>query len=251
VQHLAKDTEARGDAHRLVDDRLHDQIGGLLGRERRHVLVDLGGRDHRRTHQRHVDRRERDAHVDELARRTARPRIERGFGCHVGGEARRVGEHADRRDVDDVTATLSCHQGQNAEREAQCTEVVDRHRPLEIVKPVIGILDCTADRAPGAVDEDVDRAQSGDALFDHLLGNPRRRDVGLHELVAHTLGLDHRPRRAVVIHDAGHEDVRPALGESERECLAEARVAPGDNGVAALQAEEVHGELGDVHGGRS
>ena len=73
------------------------------------------------------------------------------------------------------------------------------------------------------------------------------RDVGLHELVAHALGLDQLAGGAVVVDDARHEHVRAALGEREREGLAEARVAAGDDGVLALEAEVVQREIGDRH----
>ena len=99
-----EDAQPRRDPHRTVDDRLDDEVGGLLRRERGNVLVDAGRRDHRRAHQRHVDGRERDALVDELRRGAGRERVERRLRSHVRGEARRVGQHADRRDVDDVAA---------------------------------------------------------------------------------------------------------------------------------------------------
>ena len=147
VQQRAEDAQARGDAHRLVDDRLDHEVGRLLGRERRHVVVELGRRDHRRLHQRHVDGGEGDVVVGELARRAAGEGIQRRLGGHVGGEARRLGEHADRRDVDDVAVPVLHHRRQEPHDEAKAAEVVELHRALEVVEAVEGRRDPPADGA--------------------------------------------------------------------------------------------------------
>ena len=51
-----------------------DHVGGLRGRDRRELVVDLRRRDHRRAHQRHVDRGEADPVADQLG---GRPRCSR------------------------------------------------------------------------------------------------------------------------------------------------------------------------------
>ena len=76
----------------------------------------------------------------------------------------------------------------------------------------------------------------------------RRRDVGLQVLVADALGLDQLARGAVVVHDARHEHVGAALGERQREGLAEAGVAARDDGLLAREREEVHREIPDLQG---
>ena len=76
VHDLPQDAQARGNAHWLEDAGLRDHVGSLLGRQRGHVVVDLGGRDHGRAHQGHVDGGERDALVGKLARSAARPGVQ-------------------------------------------------------------------------------------------------------------------------------------------------------------------------------
>jgi hypothetical protein len=108
VHDLGHHAEARRDALRPADDRVGNHVGRFFRRDdRRHVLVDLGRRDHRRAHQRHVDDRELHALVVELGRGAARERFERGLGRDVGREPRRIRQHADRGDVDDVTRSCA------------------------------------------------------------------------------------------------------------------------------------------------
>ncbi len=178
VADRAEDAEARRDAHRLVDDRLDDEVGRLLGRQRRHVLVHLGRRDHRRAHERHVDRREVDALVEELGRRARGERVERRLRRHVGREARRVRQHADRRDVDDVAALLLDHLRQEAHDEPQRAEIVELHRALEIVEAVERVDDAAADRAAGVVDEIVARAVLLQHARDQRIARGQVGDVG-------------------------------------------------------------------------
>ena len=110
VGDLAEGAELGVDLLGLGPDRLADQVGGLVRRDRRERVVDLRRRDHRRPDERHVDRREGDVVADRLAEHDARPGVERRLGGDVGAEARRVGLHADRADVDDVAglALASC-----------------------------------------------------------------------------------------------------------------------------------------------
>src|SRR3546814_951334 len=65
-------------------------------------VVHRGRRDHRRLHQRHVDGGETDPLARQLALCAAAERVQRGLRRHVRREPRRVGQHADRADVDDV-----------------------------------------------------------------------------------------------------------------------------------------------------
>jgi hypothetical protein len=87
MQHLAGDAQPGGDAHRLADAGLRHHVGGLFGAQRGHVLVDVGGRDHGRAHQRHVDGGEAHALVGKLAAGAARPGVQRGLAGHVGAES--------------------------------------------------------------------------------------------------------------------------------------------------------------------
>ena len=142
--------------------RANDQVRRLVRRQGRHVLVHLGRRDHRRAHQGHVDRRELDADVGEFGRGARRPRVQRRLRCDIGGKARRVGQHADRRDVDHVAAAPGRHVGQQPHRQPQRAEVVDLHRALEVVHAVVARFDGPADRAARIVDEDVHAAEGLD-----------------------------------------------------------------------------------------
>ena len=169
--------EARRDPHRAVHDRVDHEPGRLFGRERGHVLVDLRRRDHRRAHQRHVDVRRVDALVQELRGRALRERVERRLRRDVGGEARRARQHADRADVDDVTAALLGHLRQEREDQLHRAEVVELHRALEVVEAVERVQHRAPDRAPGVVDEEVDGAVVGeDLLCQRVDRSPCRRD---------------------------------------------------------------------------
>ena len=101
----------------------------------------------------------------------------------------------------------------------------------------------------GAVDEDVERAEPVDAGGDDLGRRARLGDVRLQELVAAAALLDERAGLAVVVDEAGHEEVGAGRGEREGERLAETRVAAGDDGVLPLEGEVVHREVGDVRHG--
>ena len=97
----------------------------------------------------------------------------------VGREARRVGLHADRADVDDVAASLPlAHHRQEPEDQLQRAEVVELHRALEVVEAVVGVRDRAADRAAGVVDEDVDAAVLGEDLVGHPLDVVEVGEVG-------------------------------------------------------------------------
>ena len=91
VHHLAHDAQAGGDALGAPHDGVADHVRRLVGADRRHMVVELGGRDHRRAHQRHVDGGEMNPLVRHLAGGAAGERIQRRLGRHIGGEAGRVG----------------------------------------------------------------------------------------------------------------------------------------------------------------
>ena len=164
VGDLAERAEAGVDRLGLGADRLADHAAGLFGGDRRELVVHLRRRDHLRAHERHVDRRERHAVADHLRRHHPRPRVQRRLRRHVGREARRVGLHADRRDVDDVAAAALAHVREQQHRQPDRAEVVELHRALEVVEAVERQRDRAADRAAGVVDEDVDRRM----LVEHL-----------------------------------------------------------------------------------
>jgi hypothetical protein len=90
--------------------------------------------------------------------------IERGFGRDVGGKSRRVRQHADRRDVDDVAVLLLGHFRHEARNQADRAEVVELHRALEIMEAVERVHDAAADRSPGVVDQVV----AGAVILEHL-----------------------------------------------------------------------------------
>ena len=100
----------------------------------------------------------------------AGPGVERGLGGDVGREARRVGLHPDRGDVDDEPRLALAHVGQQTHDQLDRAEVVELDRALEVVEAVVGERDRAADRAAGVVDEDVDRRMVGE----HPLARARR-----------------------------------------------------------------------------
>ena len=167
--HLAEGSEPGRHLLRLADDRSGDHLRRLLGGDRREHVVHPGRGDHRRPHQRHVDRRDVDSVVDHLGGDHPAERVERRLRGDVGGEARRVGLGADRADVDDVARLVGPHRGQQREDQPHRAEVVDLHRPLVVVEAVVGEADRAADRAAGVVDEDVDPAVVGEDLVGHPL----------------------------------------------------------------------------------
>ena len=81
------------------------------------------------------------------------------FDATYAREPRRVGLHADRRDVDDVAEPPLGHVRQQAEDQPDRAEVVERHRALEVVEAVVAELDRPPDRPAGVVDEHVDAAR--------------------------------------------------------------------------------------------
>ena len=229
MQHLAEHPEARGDAHRLGDAGLRDHVGGLLRAQRGHVVVDLGGRDHRRAHQRHVDGREGDALVGELAARTARPGVQRRLAGDVGREARRVGQHADRADVDDMAPAPGHHARQQSHRDAQAAEVVELHRALEVVEALVAVLDRAPDAAPGVIDQEVDAAVLVDQHLDEAVDIGHVGEVGRvgHELVAARARLGAGLVELVLV-AAADDRHRAGLGELVRRRQPDARAAAGD-----------------------
>src|SRR5262249_9557665 len=98
-----------------------------------------------------------------------------------------------------------------------------------------------------AVDEDVDGAEALDAVRDDLLRQARLRDVRRHELVPASLALDEAAGLAVVVDDARDEHVRARPGERDRERPTETGVAAGDQGVPAVEAEQIEREVRDPH----
>ena len=86
-------------------DRIASQMrSAASSRERGERVVDRRRCDHRRAHERHVDGGEVTLSAMTSEDTTQRERIECSLGGDVGREARRIGLHADRRHVDDVTA---------------------------------------------------------------------------------------------------------------------------------------------------
>lgn len=150
-----------------------------------------------------------------------------------------------RADVDDLPAALRHHElgGFVAHLERRREVDVDRGVPLRPAE-----VEHLGQRADARrVDQDVDRPQLVDAGLDDPCRCASLGDVGGNEAVASSLGLDQRTGHAVVVGDAGHEDIGTALGQRQRECLPEPGVATGDDGVLAGQAEVVHGKVCNGH----
>jgi len=99
-----------------------------------------------------------------------------------------------------------------------------------------------------AVDQDVDRAQRLGAVLYYGLGHARLGDVGHRELQPPSGALDKPAGGRVVVGQPDREHVRACLRQGEREGLAQAGVAAGDDGVPPGQREQVEAEVGDVHG---
>ena len=229
----AEDAEPGRDPLRLVDDRLDDQVGGLLGRERRDVLVHLRRRDHRRAHQRHVDRVKLIAVVDELRRpRSARTR-------RAPTSTRRRPRSAARCDSTPIELMLMMwprllleHPRQEAHDQPQRAEVVELHRPLEVVEAVERVDHAAADRAPRVVDQDVARrrAPSSTCCDQRVAGRRGRR--------RRRCTMQQRPPAASIsclvstsfsAPRATRITLAPALGELDRRRLADARRGAGDD----------------------
>ena len=121
------------------------------------------------------------------------------------------------------------HARQNAHGDLERTEIVELHRPLEIVEAVERILDGPADRTAGIVDQDIDAPVLGEqALHDRFGGRHVGQvgDVGV-QPVAGGLELAHGFRQLLAVVGDGHH-LRPRLGELERRRLADARRGAGD-----------------------
>ena len=178
VEPLADPAGHRPGGQRPVLQRADHAVGGLCGGEPRQPGVGLGGRAHRRAHQ-------REAHVGEghvvairLPARDPAPHVERGLGGDVGAELRRLHLHAPRDDVDDVAEALLPHRRQQPEGEPHRAQEVDGHAALDVVEPVVGQVQRAPDRAAGVVDQVVDRAVLVEDLLDEQLDGAAVRDVG-------------------------------------------------------------------------
>mmetsp|Transcript_13045 Transcript_13045/g.52044 ORF Transcript_13045/g.52044 Transcript_13045/m.52044 type:complete len:688 (-) Transcript_13045:2028-4091(-) len=231
MQQLAGHAELGRDAHRAGHAGLGDHVGRLFRRQRGHVVVDLGGRDHWRAHQRHVDGREGHADVGELAGRTARPGVQRRLAGHIGAEARRVRQHADRADVDHMPLAFGHHARQQAHGHAQAAEVVQLHRAFEIMEAVVAAFDRAADGAAGVVDQEVDAAEIRRAPFDErraagLIGDVAGKGVDLRLLAGLVLDLGHRLIELGLVAGADQRD-RAGFRELDRRRQADARGAAG------------------------
>jgi hypothetical protein len=79
VEDLAERPEPRVDLLRACADRLADEVGGLVGRDRRERVVDLRRARSSASHERHVDRREGDVVADRLRAHDAGERVERAL----------------------------------------------------------------------------------------------------------------------------------------------------------------------------
>ena len=143
---------------RAVLERPDHLLGGLFRCHRRRAPVGVGRADHRGAHQRHADVGERHAVAVQLPPGDPAEHVERGLRRDVGGELRRLHLHAPGEDVDHVPVAPLDHPGQQPEHQPHRCEVVDRHRPLEVVHAVVGQRDRAADGATGVVDEHVDAA---------------------------------------------------------------------------------------------
>ena len=165
----------------------------------------------------------------------ARERLHRGLRGDVGRKPRRVGQHADRRHVDDVALPARGHRGQQVHRQAHAREVIELHRALEVVEPVVRQCQRAADRAPGVVDQHVDVAEF---LQDVL------RDLVVRLVIRNVAGI--RLREAAGIGDpladlgelllVARDDHHPPAGLRHAHCrgLADARGAPRDHHDLAL-----------------
>ena len=258
VEDLPDRADRCRDPLRLVDDRVAEHVGRLVGRDRREPVVHLRRRDHRRPHQRHVDRRDADLVVDDLRGDAAREGVEGRLRRDVGGESRHVGLHADRADVDDLAGAALAHRRQEPQDQPHGAEVVELHRPLEVVEAVVGQRDRAPDRAAGVVDQDVDVA----VLFEHLGGHPvdvvdvgevAAVDVGdppaVGDLITGLLELLRGP--------GDQQDDAAGVGDLQRGCLADPRGGAGDQHdlaadlllqrrVALQPATEAHHLVGDL-----
>ncbi|EHN08834.1 hypothetical protein PAI11_43400 [Patulibacter medicamentivorans] len=190
----------------------------------RDPAVGLRRRDHRRPHERHVDAREADPVAADLGRDAAGELVQRRLRRQVGGELGGVDEQALGEDVDDVALAALAHRRQQRQGQLDRGVVVDLHRPLEVVDPVVGAVHGPADRVAGVVDEDVDLAVLGQdrgreridrVEVRQVAGMDGRAATGGDDLVAHPLEL--RPA-------AGDQhDRRPGAGEPHRGRLADSR----------------------------
>jgi len=139
-------------------DRLADEVGGLVG-EMWESCRRSWSADHRRAHERHVNRGEVDVVADRLRADDAVQASSAALDATYA-ENGAVGLHADRRDVDDVAGVAIAHVGQKAHDQLDRAEIVELDRALEVVKAVIGERHRATDRAAGVVDQDIDAGWS-------------------------------------------------------------------------------------------
>ncbi len=236
MEQLQRRAPSRGEPHRLPDHGLADAARGLLRVERREVLVDRAGLDHRRAHQRQDDGADAHRPPPELQRERAREVVQRGLGGDVAGEVRRACLHTDARHVHDVAAAPREHAGQQAQREPERAQIVDRERALEVLRPVERGLDGAPDREARVVDQHVDG-----------LGGARQRLQqlahlrGLGEVGAQRLGAGAEPAH---LRERALEPRRVARDQHQvcarlRELVCERAADPGGG------AGDQHGAAGD------
>ena len=94
----------------------------------------------------------------------------------VRGLARAPDAAGDRRDVDDVAVASREHRRQDGRDRIRGAEVVDPHRPLDLIRRQPSRVH--AHRDAGVVDQQVDRAVSFEHPADELLDGCSIADVG-------------------------------------------------------------------------
>ena len=166
MHHLPHDAQVGGDAFWLAHNGVADHVRCLGGADGRHVVVDLGGRDHRCAHQRHVDSGKADPLVGQLAGGAAGESIQCRFGGHIGGKAGCIGEHADAGNVDHMAAAVFDHAGHQLHDQSQGAEVIELHGAFVIVETVKRMDHGTANGAPGVVHQNIHMAMIGEDLLD-------------------------------------------------------------------------------------
>ena len=130
---------------------------------------------------------------------------------------------------------LRCaHHRQQPQDQAHGAEVVELHRPLEVVQAVVGERDRAPDRAAGVVDQDVDVV----VLLEHLVRHPVD-VVHVGEVAGVDVGdpaarLDLLLRLLELLGRAGDEqDDAAGVGDLHRRRLADPRRGAGDHHHAA------------------
>src|SRR5947209_3650151 len=125
--------ERRAGPPGALHDRVGDHTGGLVRRERRELVVHLGGADHRRPDQRHVHSGEFDVVADHLGLQRVAEAVQSGLAGDVGTEPRRPGLHTDRGHVDDLPESTFTHAWNEFENQLHRAEVVQLHGALIVV----------------------------------------------------------------------------------------------------------------------